>query len=212
MKSRLLARVSRVSCGVSIAVLALAFVSSVSRAQTDVPAWMLADPISDAVKAVEERLTSLEAKVSSVSESVTSRPSTEHQLCVADDAGARTCITKAQLDRLLRMMQAAAIEPPAQATDSVTTNVATTAPAPVEPVQAVASAAETKASEEPSRIETTQATIVEAPRQAAQAALAQETLDQDSMPTGSVPASAASDGRALVIHPEVEITTPPTEH
>jgi hypothetical protein len=185
------------------------------RAQTDVPSWVLADPISDAVKAVEERLTSLEAKVSSVSEAVASRPSTEHQLCVADDAGARTCINKAQLDRLLRMMQAAAIEPPAQVTDSVTTNVATTAPAPVEPVQAVASAPETKASEESSRIETTQATIVEAPRQeaqAAQAALAQETLDGDSMPTGSVPASAASDGRALVIHPEVEITTPPTEH
>src|SRR5262249_24861253 len=198
MKFPLLARVSRVSCGVSIAVLALAFVSSVStvRAQTDVPAWMLADPISDAVKAVEERLTSLEAKVSSVSESITSRPSTEHQLCVADDAGARTCITKAQLDRLVRTMQAAAIEPPAQATESVTTNVATTAPVPVEPVQAVASAAETKASEEPSRIETTQATVVEAPRQEAQDALAQETLDHDSMPTGSVAASHASHGPA----------------
>jgi hypothetical protein len=217
MKSPLLARVSRVSCGLSIAILALAFTSSVStvRAQTDVPSWMLADPISDAVKALEERLTSLEAKVASVSESITSRPSAEHQLCVADDAGNRTCIDKAQLDRLLRMMQAAAIEPPAQVADSVTTSVAATAPAPAEPVEAVASAPETKASEEPSRIETTDATIVEAPpqdAQAAQAALAQETLDQDSMPTGSVPASAESDGRALVIHPEVEITTPPTEH
>jgi hypothetical protein len=200
MSSPLLARVSR---GLSIAFLALAFTSGVSmvRAQTDVPSWMLADPISDAVKAVEARLASLEAKLASVTESVTSRQSMEHELCVADDAGARTCISKAQLDRLLKMMQAAAIEPPAQATDSVT--------ALVEPAEGAPSAPETKAAAVEEKIETTSPAVVEAPRQAEQAAA--DTLEPDSMPTGSIPAPE-SQGRAQVIHPEVETTTPSTEN
>src|SRR5262245_20128947 len=105
MSSPLLVKVSR---GLFIACLALAFTSRVSlvRAQTDVPSWMLADPISDTVKAVEARVASLEAKVASVIQSLTPRQSAERELCVADDSGARTCISKAQLDRLLTMMQA----------------------------------------------------------------------------------------------------------
>jgi hypothetical protein len=200
MSSPFLAKVS----GLSIAFLALAFTSGVSmvRAQTDVPSWMLADPISDAVKAVEARVASLEAKVASVAESLTSRQSPEHQLCVADDAGARICISKAQLDRLLKMMQAAAIEPPAKDTDRVTNSVA----ALVEPAEAVPATPEASAVEE-SAVETT--TVVEAPRQAEQAAL--DTPEEDSMPTGSIPAPE-SQGRAVVTHPEVEITTPSTEN
>src|SRR5262245_28153187 len=104
-KSRLL---TKISCGLSVAFLAFAYTSNMSavRAQSDVPTWMMVDPSSTAVKALEDRLTSLEAKLASL----TSRPSTE--LCVADDAGARTCISKAQLDRLLKMMQTAAIDEP----------------------------------------------------------------------------------------------------
>src|SRR5437899_8494937 len=94
-KSRLL---TKVSCGFSIGFLAFAFTSGVSavRAQTDVPSWMMVDPISTTVKAVEERIASLEAKVAALADSLASRPSAEHELCVADDAGARTCISKAQ--------------------------------------------------------------------------------------------------------------------
>jgi len=194
MSSLFLAKVSR---GLSVTFLALAFTSggSMVRAQSDVPSWMLVDPISTAVKAVEDRLTSLEAKVTLVTESLTSRQSTEHELCVADDAGARTCISKAQLDRLLKITQAA--------TAQVTNPVAALA----EPAEAVpaASAPETPAAEEPAKIETTTATAVEASRQAEQAAAA--TLEQDSMPTGSISAPE-SQGRALVTHPEVEITIP----
>ena len=204
MSSPLLVKVSR---GLSIAFLALAFTSGVSmvraQSQSDVPSWMMVDPISTAVKAAEERLASLEAKLASVTEQVMARQSTERELCVADDAGARTCISKAQLDRLLKMMQSAAIEPPAQATDSVTALPEPAEPAPFAP--------ETKAAavEEPAKIETTSPAVVEAPRQAEQAAA--ETLEPDSMPTGSIPAPE-SQGRAQVTHPEVEITTPSTEN
>jgi hypothetical protein len=181
---------------------------------------MMVDPISAAVKAVEERLTSLEAKVASVAESLASRPSVEHELCVADDAGARTCISKAQLDRLLKMVQTAAIEPPAKINDRMTSSVAesVTEPAKVESTvesadaMPTAPAVETQAAvvEEPAQIETTTATVVEAPRQAEQAALPEDKLEQDSVPTGSIPAPVQ--GQAQVTQPEVEITTPPTEH
>jgi hypothetical protein len=200
MSSPFLVKVSR---GLSVAFLALAFTSGVSmvRAQTDVPTWMLTDPISDAVKSVEARLAGLEAKVASVTEQLTARQSMEHELCVGDDAGARTCISKAQLDRLLKMMQSAAIEPPAQPTNSVA--------ALAEPAEAAPEAPETKAAavEEPAKIETT--TAAEAPRQAEQAAA--QTLEPDTMPTGSIPAPE-SQGRAQVTHPEVEVTTPSTEN
>jgi len=201
MKSRLLARVSR---GLSVAFLALAFTSGASmvraQSQSDVPTWMMVDPISTAVKAAEERIASLEAKVTSLTEQLAARQSMEHELCVADDAGSRTCISKAQLDRLLKMMQAAAIEPPAQATNSVT--------ALAEPAEAApeVSAPETKAAAVEEKIETTTATAVEAPRQAEQAAV--QTPEEDSMSTGSIPAPE-SQGRAVVSHPPVEVTTPP---
>ena len=204
MSSPLVVKVSR---GFSIAFFALAFTSGVSivRAQTDVPSWMLADPISDAVKAVEARVASLEAKVATVAESLTSRQSAENELCVSDDAGARTCISKAQLDRLLKMMQAAAIERPAKNTDRFRNSVA----ALVESAEAAPAAPDTKVSavDEPAKIETT--TAVEAPRQTEQAAL--ETPEQDSMPTGSIP-TPESQGRAVVSHPEVKITVAPTEN
>ena len=220
-KSRLL---TKVSCGFSIAFLAFAYTSNISavRAQTDVPSWMMVDPISAAVKAVEDRLTSLEAKVASVADSLASRPSTE--FCVADDTGARTCISKAQLDRLVKMMQTAAIEPPAKTNDRMTASVAESVIEPakiestvesiVESAEAMPAAPATEAQaavvEEPAQIETTTATVVEAPRQAEQAALPEDTINADSMPTGSIP--APTQGDALVTQPEVEITTPPTEH
>jgi len=171
---------------------------------------MFVDPILNAVKAVEDRLTGLEATVALFGWSFTSRQITAHELCVADDAGARTCISKAQLDGLLKMMKAAAIEQPATVTDSVTEPKALVEPAEVVPA---APAAGTKASASDKPVETTIATV-DAPRpaaMAAQTARAEDTLDQDPVHTRSVPASPASPGRALVIYPEVEIIIPLTD-
>jgi hypothetical protein len=225
-KSRLL---TKVSCGLSVAFLAFAYTSNISavRAQSDVPTWMMVDPISTTVKVLEDRIAGLEAKVASL----TAQQSTE--LCVADDAGARTCISKAQLDRLLKMTQTAAIEEPAKTADRLTTNVAesVTEPAKVESTvesaeaAPVAPAPEIQATvveepaqietttaavvEEPAQIETTTAAVVEAPRQAEQAALPEDTINADSMPTGSIP--APTQGDAVVTQPEVEVTTPPAQ-
>ena len=89
---------TKVSCGLSVAFLAFAYTSNISavRAQSDVPTWMMEDPISTTVKALEDRIAGLEAKVALV-----------HEICVADDAGSHL-YQQAQLDRLLKMMQTAA--------------------------------------------------------------------------------------------------------
>jgi hypothetical protein len=122
------------------------------------------------------------------------------------------------------MVQTAAIEPPAKIADRMTSSVTESVAEPakiestvestVESAEAMptSSAPETQAAavEEPAQIETTSAAVVETPRQAEQAALPQDTINQDSMPTGSIP--APTQGDALVTKPEVEITTPPTEH
>src|SRR5437667_9767481 len=95
---------AKVCCGLSIALLALSFTSGVStvRAESEAlaPSWreMIVAPIMDAVQSVETRLTSLEATVASFAGSFTSRQITAQELCVADEGGAQTCISNAQLD------------------------------------------------------------------------------------------------------------------
>jgi hypothetical protein len=113
------------SCCLPIALVALSltFGASAVRADSETPApsWreMLVDPIMDAVKAVEDRLSGFEAKVASMAESFTTRQMTTRQLCVSDETGAQTCISKTQLDALLKSMaQAAAVETPVTVTET----------------------------------------------------------------------------------------------
>jgi hypothetical protein len=188
---------TKVSCGLSIALLALALTSHISpvRAQTDAlaPTWleMFVNPIADAVKALGERLSSLEAKVAASGLSFTSRQITAHELCLADDEGGRTCINKAQLDGLLKTMQTAAIDESATVTNSVTKQAELLSAAP-------AMGAKASGLERPVEIETTGVTD-DATRRAA--VDWQDELEEDGVfPTTS--------GRALVSHPDVEINLP----
>ena len=116
---------SRLSCSLPIALFALSltFGASAVRAvsETPPPSWgeMLLDPITDAVKAVEDQLSGLEEKVASMARSFTTRQLTTHQLCVSDETGAQTCISKAQLDALLKTVaQAPAVETPVTVTEA----------------------------------------------------------------------------------------------
>src|SRR3954452_12136055 len=66
----------------------------------------------DVVDAVEARLANLESTVASFAGSFSSRQITSQELCIADQSGAQTCITKAQLDALLvGMARTSAAEP-----------------------------------------------------------------------------------------------------
>jgi len=75
------------------------------------------DPIAEIVMAIEQRVAELETTVAAFATSVTSERIVAQQLCIADAGGAQTCVTKAQLDALLKgaaqINQAAATDQPA---------------------------------------------------------------------------------------------------
>jgi hypothetical protein len=113
---------AKISRGLPIGLLALsmAFGASAVRAQSDTnaPSWreIAVDPIISAMRAVEKRLATVEATVALFAGSFSTQQLNTRQLCVSDDTGAETCISKAQLDALLaKMAQAAAVEVPAAA-------------------------------------------------------------------------------------------------
>ena len=58
---------------------------------------MVSVPIAKTARALEQRLAYLEERVAALTESWQHT----HRLCVSDDSGAETCVTKAQLDALL---------------------------------------------------------------------------------------------------------------
>jgi hypothetical protein len=151
-------------------------------------------PIMRAVQGLEQRITSIEASINSFAESLASQRIAARQLCISDDSGAQTCITKAQLDAFLTsQVHAAAAEP------SIIVSDANTAPQAEEGESdnTAALAADT------GEITTTAATIE-------LAAASDETAQDDQEPTqtGSIP--SPTQGAALVWFPEVEITTPAT--
>jgi hypothetical protein len=156
-------------------------------------------PIMRAVQGLEQRLTRIEATIASYAESVSTQRIAARQLCVSDDSGAQTCITKAQLDALL-MAQV-----PTQAHVETVQPSIIVSETPAAP-QAEASETETAAASpeaETGEIATTPATI-ELAESAGSQELAQD--DQELTQTGSIP--SPSQGAALVWVPEVEITKP----
>src|SRR5258705_10604057 len=74
----------------------------------------------DVVHAVEARLASLETTVASFAGSFASRQITAQELCIADQSGAQTCITKAHLDALLGITVRTAAPAAAAAADATT--------------------------------------------------------------------------------------------
>jgi hypothetical protein len=60
------------------------------------------DPVAQIVLKVEQRIADLEATVAALAGSFSSERIVTQRLCVADGSGAQTCITKAQLDALIK--------------------------------------------------------------------------------------------------------------
>jgi hypothetical protein len=99
---------SRLCCGLSMAVLTLSVSLDGSRSvraeDADLKSSlqeMIVDPIIKTVQQLEQRLANVEVTVGSLAESFTSRRVVAQLLCVSDESGAQTCITKAQLDSVL---------------------------------------------------------------------------------------------------------------
>ena len=117
---------SKFAYGLSIASVAIAATFGVPavRADSDTSVItmheMVVAPVMNVFHAVEARLAVLETSVAQFAGSFASRQITAQELCVADQAGAQTCITKAQLDALLGAMARTAASAPATEGESVT--------------------------------------------------------------------------------------------
>ena len=178
----------RLCCGLSMAVLALAVSLDGSRAVraedgddlTSSLQEMIVDPIMKTVQGLEARLTTLEATVGAMPESFNSRRVVAQVVCVSDETGAQTCITKAQLDTLLSGIARAEISQP-----SVTVTEAKVVPTE-EP-------SETSVSNDTSRYPEANSALEE-----------KSVADQEPEYTGTI--QSASSGAAIVLTPEVEVT------
>jgi hypothetical protein len=178
----------RLCCGLSMAVLTLAVSLDGSRSLraedadelTSSLQEMIVDPIMKTIQGLEVRLTGLEATVGAMTESFTSRRVVAQVLCVSDETGGQTCITKAQLDILLSGIARAQVsQPPAAVTE-----------AKIAPTEEPADTIITKdASQYPEQV----APVDE-----------KSTADQEPEHTGSI--QSASSGAAVVLNPGVEVS------
>jgi hypothetical protein len=141
---------------------------------------MIVDPIMETVQGLAARLTGLEATIGAMTESFSSRRVVAQVLCVSDETGDQTCITKAQLDTILIGIARADINQPRVA---VTDVKATPTEDSVEPI-----VKDTSRYPEPN-------------------GAAEEKSVSDQQPTGSI--QSASSGIATVLHPVDEITEEP---
>jgi hypothetical protein len=105
------------SCNVfGLALLVLSATGGGSAVRAEDPATLPGSVLEKIAAGIEQRVADLQASVASFADSFAARRIAAQELCVGDGSGAQTCITKAQLDALLRGMvqtgQApAAIEP-----------------------------------------------------------------------------------------------------
>jgi hypothetical protein len=143
---------------------------------------MIVDPIMKSVHAMEERMASVEVSVSAMAESFSSRRVVVQMLCVSDDSGAQTCITKAQLDSLLSGNARADISHPSAAVKEA------------KAVPTAEEAVETFVTKDPSRAPDVAGSAEERP-----------VIDQEPEHTGTV----ASSGAAIVSYPEVPVGPAP---
>jgi hypothetical protein len=180
----------RLCCGLSMAVLALAVSLDGSRSVraedaddlTSSLQEMIVDPIMKTVQGLEARVSELEATVGAMSESFSSRRVVAQVLCVSDETGSQTCVTKAQLDILLSGIARAELSPPVAATE------AKAAPTE-EPVETIVTKDTSQYSEQA-------ATVDE-----------KSVAEQEPEHTGSI--QAASSGVAIVLNPGIEVTEDP---
>jgi hypothetical protein len=184
----------RLCCGLSMAVLTLAVSLDGSRSVraedaddlTSSLQEMIVDPIMKTVQGLEARVSGLEAAVGAMSESFSSHRVVTQVLCVADETGSQTCITKAQLDVLLSgIVRAEISQPPVAATEAK----AAPAEEPVETVETVVTKDASQYTEQPAAVD-------EKP-----------VAEQEPEHTGSI--QSASSGAAIVLNPGVEVTEDP---
>lgn len=91
------------SCNVfGLALLVLSATGGGSAVRAEDPATLQSSVLEKIAAGIEQRVADLQASVAAFADSFTARRIAAQELCVGDGTGAQTCITKAQLDGLLR--------------------------------------------------------------------------------------------------------------
>jgi hypothetical protein len=139
MKTTVKPRFARLCLAAAMLAFCLAFGSQAVRAEDSdnpsVPAQDMVLVPAKTVSELEQRIIYLEENVAALTESW--QHINTHRLCVSDDSGAETCITKPQLDALLVQFAQAKINDPAVAQEAPVETVATTPPPAEEAVAEV---------------------------------------------------------------------------
>jgi hypothetical protein len=91
------------SCNVfGLALLVLSATGGGSAVRAEDPATLQSSVLEKIAAGIEQRVADLQASVAAFADSFTARRIAAQELCVGDGTGAQTCITKDQLDGLLR--------------------------------------------------------------------------------------------------------------
>src|SRR6266481_2349671 len=85
-----------------LALLALSATAGGSAVRAEDPSTSQGNVLEKIVLTIEQRVADLGASMAAFADSFTTKRIVTQELCVADGSGAQTCITKAQLDALLR--------------------------------------------------------------------------------------------------------------
>ncbi len=158
--------------GLALLALSLSFGGSLVRAEEPASPFenIVSDPLAKVVQTIELRLAGVEATMMAFAGSFSSDHITTQRLCVSDGSG-ETCITKAQLDALLKLQvqlgQApAAAEPPADIVGEAGVphaTIATATEAAAETVETVATVTmeSPKPATAPAEVVTTETVVTE---------------------------------------------------
>ena len=119
-----------------LALLALSATAGGSAVRAEDPSTLQGNVLEKIVLGIEQRVADLGASVAAFADSFTTKRIVTQELCVADGSGAQTCITKAQLDALIRGAMQTGQAP--AATEPGLTEQTASADTPVAPVAALA--------------------------------------------------------------------------
>src|SRR5215470_8975004 len=123
-----------------LALLALSATAGGLAVRAEDPATLQSTVFEKIVSGLAQQVANLEASVAAFADSFTAKRIVTQELCVADGSGAQTCITKAQLDALIRGAMQTAQTP--AATEPGMTEQPASADQSVAPVAAVAAPSE----------------------------------------------------------------------
>jgi hypothetical protein len=191
-----------------LALLALSATAGGSAVRAGDPSTLQSTVLEKIVSGLEQQVANLEASMAAFADSFTTRRIVTQELCVADGSGAQTCITKAQLDALLK--GAAQLGQAPASTEPGMTEQAASTDKPVAPGDAVAAVVPP---EMPPAIEASAATVP--PSQAEESSVGEtaEAMPEVAavMPSAAEPTagqSAATSSEAAAPLP-AEATAPP---